>query len=474
MAKTVQQDLLRDPIPSLVRQIGVPASIGAIFTTLYNFVDTFWAGQLSTESLAALTPNFTIYLLVLVIGVGFSSGASALISNYIGAGDEKNSRCVFAQSIGYAICVQIVLTIVLMLLLRALFLFMGTEESVLPRALAYGTVIVAGGMAITFNQLFNAALSARGMSKPFRNALIIGFFLNLGFDPVLMFGVKIGGMVIIPALEERGIALATIIIQSLTACYFLYQAVKIGALKGSKFTDFIPKFKFLKEIFSQVVPAMLDFLVLALGTLIITYFIGGYGKEVVAAYGTALRIEQFALIPNLGIMFALAAIVGQNNGAGSISRITESFKITLRYGVYIMIALYTPMIIFGRQLLGIITDNAEVIRVGYNYLLIQGITFYSYIIMFQANSVLRGLKKPGMIVWMGIYRQGLGPVLIFTLLATGLGLREIGIWWGIVIVNWSAALITLWWTIRNIKKRSLEVDNTATEASGSTENDKPV
>lgn len=89
MAKTVQQDLLRDPIPSLVRQIGVPASIGAIFTTLYNFVDTFWAGQLSTESLAALTPNFTIYLLVLVIGVGFSSGASALISNYIGAGDEK-------------------------------------------------------------------------------------------------------------------------------------------------------------------------------------------------------------------------------------------------------------------------------------------------------------------------------------------------------------------------------------------------
>ncbi|MGI9255350.1 MAG: MATE family efflux transporter [Salinispira sp.] len=458
MKTNAAQNLLTHPIPPLVRSIAIPASIGTVFTTLYNFVDTYWAGQLSTDSLAALTPNFTIFLLALTVGVGFSSGATALISNYIGAGDERNSRYIFAQIIGYALCAQVVLSVVLLLLLRPLFLFMGTDPSVLPRAMAYGTVIVSGAVAMTLNQVFNSALAARGLSKPFRNSLILGFFLNFGLDPLLLFGVNIGGRVIIPALEERGIALATVIIQALTASYLLYHAIKAGALTGTKFKDFIPNVKPLKEIASQVIPAMFDFLVLAIGTLVINYFIGGYGKEVVAAYGTAVRIEQFALIPNFGLMIALGAIVGQNNGAGNIERVRKTFGVTLRYGLYIMLVLLPPILIFGRQLIGLISDNVEVIRIGYNYLLVQGITFYSYIVLFQANSMLRGIKKPLMIMWMSLYRQVLAPFVVFTFLATGLGLRETGVWWGIVIVNWSAAFITLWWLMRQLKNRSLIIE----------------
>ena len=452
MSKIQQPNLLSDPIPSVIRHIAVPASIGTIFTTLYNFVDTYWAGQLSTESLAALTPNFTIYLLVLAIGVGFSSGANALISNYIGQNKEEDSRYIFAQAIGYSIYTQIALTVILMLALRPLFLLMGTNPTVLPRAMAYGRVIVLGGMAMSLNQIFNSALGARGVSKPFRNSLILGFFLNLGLDPVLMFGVTINGTVIIPSLEETGIALATVLIQAFTACYLLYRAVKVDSLKGMKFKDFVPSMRTLKEISSQTIPAMFSFLVLALGTLVINFFIGRYGSVVMAAYGTALRIEQFALIPNFGLMFALSALVGQNNGAGNIARIKESFRTTLRYGVYIMLALLTPVLIFGRQLLSIISNDPEVVRIGYNYLLIQGITFYSYIIMFQANSLLQGLKKPAMIMWMSLYRQVLAPALVFSLLAFSLGWEETGVWWGIVIVNWSAAILTLWWSMKQINE----------------------
>ena len=451
MSKVHQPNLLTDSISSVVRHIAVPASIGTIFTTLYNFVDTYWAGQLSTESLAALTPNFTIYLLVLAIGIGFSSGANALISNYIGSGREADSRNIFAQVIGLAICTQIIMSAVLIVVLRPLFLLMGTEPSVLPRAMAYGQVIVLGGLSMTLNQVFNSALGARGISKPFRNSLIIGFFLNLGLDPLLMFGVNINGRVLIPALEETGIALATVCIQAFTACYLLYRAVKIGALKGMSFKNFIPSTVYLKEIASQVVPAMMNFLIMAIGTLVINFFIGRYGKVVVAAYGTALRIEQFALIPNFGLMFALSALVGQNNGAGNIERVRQSLQITLRYGVYIMIALLTPVLIFGRQLIGIISKDPDVIRVGYEYLLIQGITFYSYIILFQANSVLQGLKKPLMIMWMSLYRQALAPAVIFSLLAFVLGWEEKGVWWGLVIINWSAAIVTLWWAMKQIK-----------------------
>ena len=451
-SKTRLPDLLKDPVPSAVRHIAIPASIGTVFNTLYNFVDTYWAGQLSTESLAALTPNFTIFLLVISIGVGFSSGATALISNYLGVKDEKSSRTIFAQVISFAVIMQILLSVVLLLLLKPMFLLMSTEASVLPRAMGYGSVIVVGGLALTFNQIFNSALAARGISKPFRNSLIIGFLLNVILDPILMRGVIIGGRVIIPALAEVGIALATVLIQACTSIYLLYHANKVGALKKMAVKDFIPSMKAWKEIAEQAFPAMMNFSVLAIGTLVINFFIGRYGTTVLAAYGTALRIEQLALIPNAGLMFALSALVGQNNGAKNFDRIRESFKVTLRYGLYIMIALLTPILIFGRQLIGLISDNPDVIRIGYTYLLIQGITFYSYVILFQASSVLQGLKKPMMLVWVGLYRQVIAPAILFSFLAFTLGWEENGVWWGIVIVNWSAAFIVLWWSLRHIRK----------------------
>jgi hypothetical protein len=104
-------DLVNDPIPGLIRYIAIPASIGTIFTTMYNVVDTFWAGQLSTDSLAALSLNFPLYMVVMAIGVGFSQGANALISNYLGAREEDRARHIFAQAISFTVIAQIMLSV---------------------------------------------------------------------------------------------------------------------------------------------------------------------------------------------------------------------------------------------------------------------------------------------------------------------------------------------------------------------------
>jgi putative MATE family efflux protein len=444
-------DLVKDPIPGLIRYIAIPASIGTIFTTMYNVVDTFWAGQLSTDSLAALSLNFPLYMVVMAIGVGFSQGANALISNYLGAREEDRARHIFAQAISFTVIAQIMLSVPLFFLIRPIFSFMNAEAAVMPRAYGYASVIVVGGIFISLNSVFNSALAARGNSKIFRNSLIAGFFLNLALDPILMRGVVIGGATIIPALEERGIALATIFIQAMTSIYILRKAVDSGALKGMKFSDFIPEKRSARELISQVLPAMMSFMVMALGTFVITWFISRYGTDVVAAYGSAIRVEQIALIPNMGLTFALSALVGQNNGAGRLDRVRESFRVTQRYGLYIMIALLTPVLIFGRAILSVFTENQDVIRIGYQYLLIQGLTFYSYVILFQANSVLSGLKKPAMTMWMGLYRQVLAPAAVFSLLSFALGMAERGVWFGLVIVNWSAAIITLLWARRQMR-----------------------
>ena len=58
-------NLTKDPIGPLLKKIAIPASVGTLFQTLFNIVDTFFAGKISPEALSALAKSFPIYLLLL-------------------------------------------------------------------------------------------------------------------------------------------------------------------------------------------------------------------------------------------------------------------------------------------------------------------------------------------------------------------------------------------------------------------------
>ena len=77
-------NLTVDPIPKLVRTIAIPASVGMFFQTMYNFVDTYCAGLISTNALAALSLSFPVFFIILSAGSGISQGGTALIANALG------------------------------------------------------------------------------------------------------------------------------------------------------------------------------------------------------------------------------------------------------------------------------------------------------------------------------------------------------------------------------------------------------
>ncbi|HEY2343347.1 MAG TPA: MATE family efflux transporter, partial [Chthoniobacteraceae bacterium] len=88
--------LTRDPIPLLTRQIAIPASVGYFFNTMFNLVDTYSAGLLSTDALAALALSFPVFFVLLAVGSGLSQGTTALIANALGEGEQDSARRIFA------------------------------------------------------------------------------------------------------------------------------------------------------------------------------------------------------------------------------------------------------------------------------------------------------------------------------------------------------------------------------------------
>ena len=67
-------NLLRDPIWQLLRKVTIPASTGSLFQTFYNLVDTYFAGRISPEALAAIAKSWPIYFIAIAVAVGIGAG----------------------------------------------------------------------------------------------------------------------------------------------------------------------------------------------------------------------------------------------------------------------------------------------------------------------------------------------------------------------------------------------------------------
>jgi len=440
-------DLTSGPIGPLVRRLAIPASIGFFFNTLYNVVDTYFAGLLSTDALAALSLSFPVFFTIIAMGSGFSTGTTALVGQALGRGDRREASLVAAQGIVLAALVSVVLTAIGFLSAPALFRLLGATDAYLQICLDYIQVILLGTVLVVQVYMANAILSALGDTRTFRNYLVVAALVNVGLDPWFMYG-GFG----VPALGVRGIALATVLVQCGGVAYMGWRAWRTGILRRDSGASWRPRPAIFREIAAQAIPASLNMMTVALGIFVITYFLGRFGQQAVAAYGVATRIEQIALLPTIGLNIATLALAAQNGGAGKLDRVVETVRSALRHGAVVM-AVATLGIFFGaRHLMEIFTDDPAVVAIGAPYLRIAAWVEFAYVILFVNTSALQGLKRPAFALWIGAYRQLAAPIVVFVLVTEVWDLGLFGIWWSIFAITWSAAIIAMLYAMRAVRK----------------------
>ncbi len=437
--------LTTDPISQLTWRIALPISVGMFFNTMFNVVDTLCAGWLGTDALAALSLSFPVFFIIIAVGSGLSQGTTALMANALGAGDAPEARRVFAQSLVFAVIGGVVLSIAGWFAAPSLFRLLGAEGGYLRTVLTFMNVTLAGGVFYLLPMVMNSALSAQGDTRAYRNFLIAGFAANIALNPVLMWG-----LFGLPAMGVGGIALATVLVQIGGGVYLGSCLLKMELLRGLGRGDLRPAPAVLRRIAGQAVPAALNMLTVALGVFVITWFVKHFGKEAVAASGIATRIEQIVLMPAIGLNVAVLSIVGQNHGAGLPHRVREAWVTNVKYGSGLMFFGGLLLWLLREPALAIFTKDPVVIGHGRDYLLSASLTLAAYPILFVTVFAMQGIKRPLYGLWMGIYRQIAAPLVVYHTLAFTLGWGLWGIWWGICMVTWSAALFALGWGMRQL------------------------
>jgi putative MATE family efflux protein len=431
-------DLTTGSIDEHLIKLSLPAIIGYFFHTMFNVTDTYFAGIISTEALAALSLCASIFFMILAIAIGMSEALTSLVGNALGEKNSSKARHVTHNAIAFAFLLSLFLSIFGILSVPYLINALG-DPSYTAEALGYINVILYATLFFIGSFFFNALLNATGDMVSFRNVLIVTAFLNIFLNYVFVYYFNYG---------VSGIAMATIISEFITMSYLFFKLQKTRLHLSLK--DFSFDAKVILELLKQGFPPSMNMFMMAFGMYIITYFVAPYGKEAVAAFGIGMRIEQIFLMPVVGLSIATLAIVSQNNGAKSYERIMPTTNLAIKYGFILSALGVAAFYIFGDFIASLLTNDTKVIEQSVLYLRICGFAFFGFVMIFIYIAMLQGIAKPAVIFPISVYRQVLAPIALFSLLAL-MELKIYSLWLGLDLIIFSSAAFLWWYSAKKLQ-----------------------
>lgn len=381
--------LLEAPVGATLLRLAAPMVAGIASVILFNVVDTFWVGQLGARELAAMAFTFPVAFVVASLAMGLGIGTTAAISRAIGQGDQALVRRLTTDGLALANSLVVLMAGAGLLTIDPLFHAMGATDELLPLIRAYLVPWYLGIGLLVIPMVGNGAIRATGDTKTPSVIMVSAGIVNVVLDPLLIFG--IGPL---PRLGLQGAAFATI------ASYLVGFIVGFWVLaRREKMLDFsLPRPADVIDSWRRItfvgLPAAGTNMLVPLAAGILTRLVAEFGEEPVAAFGVCTRLESLAMIGIGALSTAITPFVGQNHGAGRLSRIREAFRFSVKAAVIHGLALALVYALLARPIAGIFNDDPLVVDTIVVFLFIVPVTFAPYGVAQLTFAMFNALGRP--------------------------------------------------------------------------------
>ena len=363
------QSMTTGKIAPLLITFALPLMAGNIFQELYTVVDTMIVGQfLGVAALAAVGNGGWITWMLLGAVQGFTQGFANPVAQAFGAGDKERVRKNMANSIVLTAVISLVLLAIGESVMIPLLKLLNTPAEIFDMSLLYLRIYYAGTPVIMAYNYAACHLRALGNSKDPLVAMIIASLTNIVLDILFVgpMGMGIAGAVI-----------ATVISQVVAAVYSFICLFKIDFVYFKR-EYFVPDAQLSGNLLYMGLPMALQNVILSVGGLIVQFIVNQYGIIFIAGMTATNRL--YGLLETAGISYgyAISTYVGQNRGAGEITRVRKGVKTGFVIGILTSIVIAAVMLLFGKNILmlfisGTAEEIAATMTVAYRYLVIMSV-----------------------------------------------------------------------------------------------------
>jgi putative MATE family efflux protein len=413
--------LVRQPLARTILRLGLPAVASTVLMTLFFTVDMLWIGRfLGPTALAATTASVFWIWLIISIAELVSIGLTSVAARRHGERKPAEAARVVGEAMLYSIALGCAVALAGTLLLDHLFAAMNVEPAIAALGRRYlGTYLLGAPLFFGFFAV-DAGFRASGDTRTPLAILSVSIAITMIMDPILILGLGPA-----PKLGIEGAAIATAITRTLAF------ALGVVVLRRRRMVTFgRVRVATIAAITRVGLPTAMTGVVFSLIYIVLTRSIAPFGTGALAALGIGHRVESWLYTIGLGFGAAVAAIVGQNLGAGEVGRAEKSGWITVGYVTIPAVILSVLELTAAPHFAGIFTNDPVTRLIGAEYLRISALSnmFLGAEIVLEAALGGAGTTLPPMLTSTSLTAVRV-PLAIWAAAQFGI----IGVWWVIIL-----------------------------------------
>jgi len=372
----------------------LPMLIGNIAQQLYSTVDSIIVGRyVGDNALAAVGSALPILNMLLVLFIGVSVGANIMASQYYGARNREKLSGAIGTSITVTAISCVFLILVATPLIRPVLILLNTPESILDWCTDYLTISLVGIAGMAYYNILSGII--RGMGDSFSTliyllvATVINTLLDIFFVAKLNMGVS-------------GVALATVIAQMVSSVLCLIKLSKMSEAFDFGLKYLKPQASYVRTLIRLGLPSGATQAIMSSAMIIVQSLTNQFGELFIAANVVIMRVDGFAMMPNLSFGTAMSTYAGQNVGAGRYDRVTKGAKQGTIIAVLCSAVITLAILLFGKNLMGVFTETTQLVERSYELMKILAIGYIAMAVTQSLSGVMRGAGDTMTPMWISL------------------------------------------------------------------------
>ncbi len=368
-----EYDYTRIPLNKAVLLLAIPMMLETSIEALFAVTDIFFVAKLGKDAVATVGITEAVITLLYAVGIGLSISVTALVARRIGEQQIQRAKVLAGQAILFGIAVSLVIGISGFIFAKDILAFVGASDVIINEHYGYTAIMLGGCVTILLFFILNGICRGSGNPVLAMKAIWLASLINIILDPCLIFG--LGPF---PALGIEGAAIATTLgrgVGMLYVSYVLFNGSKSFSLsiKDLAFVN-----QELRLLIKVSIGGILQFFIATSSWIFMMKIIAEFGSTALAGYTIAIRVIDFIIMPVWGLSNSVSTLVGQNLGANNVTRARQAVYQVTQYNVGLMLIISFVFIVFPEAVIGIFTQEQDVIAIGAQCLRILSYGFGLY------------------------------------------------------------------------------------------------
>ena len=433
--------MTRTPVAKLILQLGIPTTVSMLITNIYNMADTYFVGTLGESAQAATGVLFTVQAIMQGIAFMLGHGGGTFIARHLADRNIPEASKYISTSFFTGGLIGCIITVLGLVFLEPLCLFLGSTETILPHAVAYGRWILLAAPFIICSFVLNNGLRYEGKAFYAMFGLTAGGILNIFGDYYLVSVVGMG---------VAGAGIATAVSQVIS--FFILLVLYIRKSQSRIALKYVSRdYREYLSICRVGFPSLIRQGLTSVTVGLLNNVTKPFGDAAIAAMSVVNRYSNFLMCVGLGIGQGFQPVASFNYQAREYGRVKKGLVFTTVFGVVFMVFIASVSMIWAEPIIAIFQKHPEVIAIGSRALRFTafGMLFMPFSV--PVNMLYQSIQQPTISSVLSLIRSGAVtiPILLFAVPVLGLSGVQIAQPTADII----AGLISIPFIIRFLRKK---------------------